>query len=483
MLFFIWFLLVGSTVVNSLREKGDTRPNIITYFPDTIRSESLSTYGHPFVSTPNVDRLASQGTQFMDAHAQHSQCTPSRCAVLTGRYMHVLGHRTQTHLIQNSEPNVFKYLKESGYTTIMLGKNDMLSIDSFNSSFSYWEEVIGVDGGGAIYTDPATPGYFSFANLVGEHLGNNSQANEDLLAVEYVSAFMANNPPEPFAIWISGVGGHPPYTAPKDFFSLYTAEQVKAQAPLRPVLPGANKPAFIGTGGIPGFRNLNSLPETFFYEQAAVYLGRMSYMDYVLGVLMDGIEASPLAASTALIFTSDHGDYSGDWHNVEKYPCALDDVLTHVPFIAKVPGGVAGAKITAPIETIDLFATLLDLAGLLPNATAALTSTTIERHFSNSLLPTLLGAPGAKQRRYAYSEGGYSPGTLEVEPLDPEQKSVYNKPTNMYYPRGLEELTVAHCTRATMQKNGTSKLVYRTAPAQSELYDLVKDPQELQNVW
>jgi choline-sulfatase len=265
---------------------------------------------------------------------------------------------------------------------------------------------------------------------------------------------------------------------------MYTAEQVKAAAPIRPVLPNANKPPFIGPAGIPGYRDINGFNDTFFYELAAVYLGRVSYTDYVLGALLDGIAASPLAGNTALLFSSDHGDFSGDYHNVEKYPCSLDDMLTRVPLIGRVPGGAKGARVAAPVEALDLFATLLDLAGLLPNASSALTSRTIERHFSQSLLPALLGSPSAPPpKKYVYSEGGYTPGSLEVEPLDPEQADEYSKQANMYYPRGREELNASHCTRAVMQRNLTAKLVYRPAPGQSELYDLASDPAESVNVW
>ena len=505
------------TAVGAARAPGDTRPNIIVFFPDTIRAEALSTYGHALTKTPNADRLAAEGVVFEQAHVQHTQCSPSRCAIMTGRYMHVMGHRTQTHLVQEWEPNVFAYLKASGYTTLMLGKNDMLAVDSWNKTFTYWENVIGIDGGANKFKQ-GEPGYYSFASFAGKTLGNNSKQNEDLLAVRYVGAFMANDPPEPFAIWVSGIGAHPPYTAPADYYHMYTAEQVMAAAPLRPVLPNANKPAFIGPSGIPGYRScpalvmqttplranndppphfpshsnsppntpgdLNGFNDTFFYELAAVYLGRVSYTDYVLGALLDGIAASPLVGNTALIFSSDHGDFSGDYHNVEKYPCSLDDMLTRVPLIGRVPGGAKGARVAAPVEALDIFATLLDLAGLLPNATSALTSRTIERHFSQSLLPALMGSASAPPpKKYVYSEGGYTPGSLEVEPLDPEQESVYSNTANMYYPRGMEELNASHCTRAIMQRSLTAKLVYRPAPGQSELYDLANDPVESLNVW
>lgn len=202
-----------AAVTDARRAPGETRPNIIFFFPDTIRAESLSPYGHPLVSTPNMERLASEAVLFDEAHAQHSQCSPSRAALVTGRYMHVLGHRTQTHLVQPYEDNMWALLKAAGYTTITLGKNDALSAASFNASFSYWEGDIGVSREHregrlccsgldlALGSQPARradrpiaegknpyafgdAGYYSFASTSGAANGSNVQANGDLKAVK-----------------------------------------------------------------------------------------------------------------------------------------------------------------------------------------------------------------------------------------------------------------------------------------------------------
>ena len=82
------------------RAPGDTRPNFVFYFPDEMRAESLGTYGHPITQTPNFDRFAAEGTKFDECHVLHTQCSPSRIAMVTGWYLHVLGHRTLDRLIQ-----------------------------------------------------------------------------------------------------------------------------------------------------------------------------------------------------------------------------------------------------------------------------------------------------------------------------------------------------------------------------------------------
>ena len=92
------------------------RPNIIFFFPDTLRAESFNSYGNTVPDvTPNFQAFAKEGTRFEQAHVMHTQCSPSRCTMMTGRYMHTLGHRTQIHLIRAYEENYWRLLKESGY--------------------------------------------------------------------------------------------------------------------------------------------------------------------------------------------------------------------------------------------------------------------------------------------------------------------------------------------------------------------------------
>lgn len=115
------------------------RPNFIFWFPDTVRAESVGgVYGHPITKTPFYNELAANGTAFTQCHVLHTQCAPSRHAMVTGRYLHTTGHRTQTHAVQATEPNMFKYLKEAGYNVYWFGKGDILARDAFNDSLTYW---------------------------------------------------------------------------------------------------------------------------------------------------------------------------------------------------------------------------------------------------------------------------------------------------------------------------------------------------------
>eukprot|EP00117_Sycon_ciliatum_P029466 scpid56464/ scgid23458/ Uncharacterized sulfatase yidJ len=466
----VWHLLVAvicrAGVGQAARRPGDDRPNFIIYVPDETRAESIGAYGHPFVRTPNLDALAANGTVFKEAHVLHTQCAPSRCAMITGRYMHVLGHRTQTHLVREYEPNFFRYLKDAGYYVSWHGKNDMFSQASFPLSVSNWTNDIGSSKGPSPFKFNET-GYYSFLASASKFFGNDSEHNGDYRAVVKSLEFMSSNPPEPFLIFLPGIGAHPSYGAPKDYFDMYSADQVAKLAPLRPPHV-ANKPKY--HDGIIKYRNLESLNQTFFNKINAIYLGQVSYVDWILGQLVKGIDALPdIAKNTAIFVTSDHGDFSGDYHLVEKWPGGMDDILTRVPLIGRIPGGVKGHVVEAPVNVFDLFYTINVMAGT--NVTHI--------HFAKSLLPELMGGPG-DMNRTVYSEGGYQ-YFREFEPNDPEQKAVYANPHNTYWARGKEEVEEG-CPRAIMAKSSTHKLVYRPEGV-SELYDLATDKRELNNVY
>ena len=83
----------------------------------------------------------------------------------------------------------------------------------------------------------------------------------------------------------------------------------------------------------------------------------------MFGELVKGIDALPdIAKNTAIFVTSDHGDFSGDYHLVEKWPGGMDDILTRVPLIGRIPGGVKGHVVEAPVNVFDLFYTLTVMA-------------------------------------------------------------------------------------------------------------------------
>lgn len=263
------------------------------------------------------------------------------------------------------------------------------------------------------------------------------------------------------------------YSGPKSVYDTYTPQEVKRASPLQPAnIPG--KPEYYSTAtGIPHFRNLAHITDTdpdFFYRINAVYLGRITYTDWLFDLLLDALESTRHIDNTAVFVASDHGDFAGDYHLVEKWPGGLDDVLTRIPLIASIPGGAHNHVVAEPVALFDIMATILDLAHV----------ATDDIHFSVSLLHQLKGSRGDAART-VYAEGGFYYDD-ELEPNDPLEEKTYSDPKNMYYPRGRQEMQPNGVPRCVMARTVDYKLVYRPLGT-SELYILANDTHETHNVY
>lgn len=180
---------------------------------------------------------------------------------------------------------------------------------------SEWHDVIGVERGPNSFPF-GEAGYYSF-QADGSNIQGNDTANHDYLAVQLAVEFMQSNPPEPFVIWIPGIGAHPPYGAPEGYQDMYSPDEFRSKAPLRPPSP-PNKPRYYSQeDGIPAYRNLTKKagswdPETAFYKIHATYAGAATYTDWVFGQLLDGMDAAGMSDRTVTMLSSDHGDFSGN---------------------------------------------------------------------------------------------------------------------------------------------------------------------------
>ncbi|MCL4508507.1 MAG: sulfatase-like hydrolase/transferase [Chloroflexi bacterium] len=437
-----------------------TRRNFVLFNPDEWRAESAGCYGHPAVHTPHLDRLAADGTRFDQCHVQHTVCTPSRCSFVTGWYPHVRGHRTLWHSLRPDEPNLFRYLLEAGYDVRMYGKNDMLSPESFPISVSEARSARGTHRGGANPFAEDDPRRYSFLYTA----GGEPAEHHDYHNLEAGLQFLRKPHDQPFCLFLPLSCPHPPYTAPAPFHSLYRADDLPALRPPRE----ENKPRF--HRDIRRSRRLDELDDPFFRELQAVYLGMVSYTDWMLGQLLDTLEETGLSETTTVIVFSDHGDWAGDFGLVEKWPSALDDTLTRVPFVVRTPGGVRGHAVSEVVELLDLMPTVLDLASIPLQHT----------QFGRSLTSQLFGAAG-DSARCAFAEGGYDLHEPHCFEGHEGGDQALRAPGHIYSPKAnLQQREPLSVCRSVMIRSRSHKLIYRPGD-RSELYDLVQDPRELDN--
>lgn len=437
--------------------------NWVIFMPDEMRAESVSCYGHPLVQMPHYDRLAREGVRFDQCHVPHPVCSPARCGLFTGWYPHTAGHRTLWHLLQPHEPNLFRYLRQAGYEIAWFGKNDVLAPECFDVVDTYGSAGGRNDGG-----NPYAPNDDAFYSFLYAPFDGDPHQTRDMRNVQRGIEFLRNHDgSQPFVLYLPLSLPHPPYGPPEPWASMIAPEDLP---PLRPAdLP--DKPDYMTL--IRRYRRLDRLPEAFMRRVQAAYLGMCSYVDWMLGHLLQALDETGHADDTAIIVTSDHGDWAGDYGLVEKWPSALDDCITRVPLLVRVPGGAAGHVVCEPVAWFDLMPTMLELSGIQATHT----------HFAQSLAPQLQGAPGDANRA-VFCEGGYDThephcfeGTTDL-PYD-----IGHDPTAIYYPKGLQQQEHPESVcRAAMIRTMTHKLVRRPNGV-SELYNLVNDPRELHNLY
>ena len=438
------------------------RPNLILFMSDELRADALACYGNPITKTPNFDRLASEGTRFENCHVQFPVCGASRCSMLTGWPTSVRGHRSLYYFLRPDEPNLFRYLKEGGYDVFWFGKNDALAAESFYGSVTEWSERGSPQPGVAppsyagFTPTGLTPGSYAF--LYGP-LGDRRATGDYALLRAAFEILERKETERPFCIFLPMGEPHPPYTAPADFYGMYSPSALPPLIP--PGLP--DRPSF--HDGILETYGLKKLSAETYRKIRAVYYGQVSYVDWLLGELLETLERTNHTRDTALFCLSDHGDYAGDFGLVEKWPSGLEDVLTHVPLLARVPGGARGVSSGEMVELFDVMQTCLDLAGIPARHT----------HFARSLLPQLTGRPGDPERA-AFAEGGYN----VYEPQCFEPAGAGGGPyTGKIELQNVRPETVSRCA---MVRTRDAKLVVRPQ-GQSELYRYATDPREMHNLF
>ena len=185
---------------------------------------------------------------------------------MTGWYPHTRGHRTLWHTLHPDEPTTLRYLKEAGYETHWIGKNDLLAPDSFATSVTRVHKVEGGSGKSQNVFARDEPGFYSFLN--GPMDAPPRDAHAFARAIDLIKARRKDDPP--FFLFLATSFPHPIYHVPQPWYDMYDPDDLP---PLRPAdLEG--KADFHRL--IRQYRDLERLDERVFRKIMAVYLGMTS---------------------------------------------------------------------------------------------------------------------------------------------------------------------------------------------------------------
>src|SRR5436853_1069307 len=131
--------LAGTLEVPAAGAQKRDRPNILYIMADDHAAHAIGAYGSKVNKTPNIDRIAREGMRFVNCFVVNSICTPSRAAILTGKYSHINGV-TVFNRFDGGQPTVAKMLQAAGYHTGMIGKWHLMSDPT---GFDYWNILPG----------------------------------------------------------------------------------------------------------------------------------------------------------------------------------------------------------------------------------------------------------------------------------------------------------------------------------------------------
>ena len=319
------------------------------------------------IKTPNLERLAKRGAFFENAYCASPGCNPSRTAVLTGLRPTTSGVYENRHPWRKALPDAVtlpKYFNQHGYRTRGAGK------------------IFHHGGTGA--EDPANPSFDEFFKMRGSpqpkirtgafrcfDWGPVTEKLTDDYTVDWAMARMEDVPRDKPLFLAAGIfHPHLPHFAPPKYFDLYPFDRV-VQPPM-PVDDLADVPPI----GIERAHCEHKLWSAYLFDDppaaedpaslknlVRAYQASSSYADAKVGQLLDQLDASGRADNTIIVLWSDHGYHLGDKESVVKF--TLWEKANHVPFIIVAPGITKpGTRIDTPVGLIDIYPTLLDLAGL-----------------------------------------------------------------------------------------------------------------------
>jgi len=401
------------------------RPNVLFIAVDDLRPQ-LNCYGNEFMHTPNMDRLAAQGTLFRRHYVQVPTCGASRYALLTGRRPNV-GERWSNGAFRKlkrkrtAQPQTFpEFFRRNGYTTVSIGKISHQPdghIYNYNGTGSGKVEVpFAWDDVGAPYGKwkYGWGAFFGYAN--GLHRANYDGASpveaakvdddgypDGLIAESAVKKLQRlSRQDEPFLLAVGFYKPHLPFTAPKRYWDLYERDKIPLSPnPERPT--GINPASWHRSGECFGARyNSGNWPRN---EKTARllrhgYFAAVSYVDAQVGKLLDAVQRLQLADNTIVVLWGDHGWHLGDhamWGKHTNFERAARSAL-----IIRVPGMSQRGRnneTDALVETVDLYPTLLDVCGY-----------TVPEHLAGASLRPVIKNPQhpGKDAAFTYWRGGTS---------------------------------------------------------------------------
>lgn len=419
--------LLAVAIVPAFVQAQDKKrpPNVIIIYADDLGYADLGCFGAKKIKTPNLDRMAKQGTRFTSFYVAQAVCSASRAALMTGKYSNragilgALGPASKTGLARE-HTTIAEMLKTLGYATSMIGKWHLGHLPEFLPTRRGFDEYYGLPYSNDMWPKHPTTKFPDLPMIEGEKViaMNPDQTKLTTSYTERATQFITKNKDRPFFLYLAHSMPHVP---------LFVSDRHKGKS------------------------------------EAGMYGDVIMEIDWSVGQILDTLQKLGIDDDTLVIFTSDngpwlsYGNHSGSAGVLREGKGTAWEGGVRVPFIARWPGRIPADKTQPePAMTIDMLPTIARLTG------AKLPAGKLD---GKDITPLLMSEAGAKSPHEAY-----------FFYWNNELHGVRSGPWKLYFPRTYRTL------EGSKAGNDGQPGPYKNVNAPLELFHLDKDLSEKTNV-
>lgn len=330
-----------------------SKKQVILIMTDTQRVDMVGCYGHPDMKTPNLDRLAAEGTRFDCAYTTQPVCQPARSAIFTGSYPHSCASWSNCMGPSENVQTIGRRLTDHGIHSAYIGKWHLDGGDYFGlgRAADGWDKDYWYDMRNYLEELTEEERYLSRQTETME----THDVKEDFTYGHRCSNraldFLEKHQDEDYFLVVSYDEPHGPFLCPKEFWSMYEGYEFPHSPNMLDDLKDKPEHHRVWAG-----ESYMAASKEDFTLQPKYYLGCNSFADYEIGRVLDGIDK--YAKDAVVLYTSDHGEMLYSHSLTAKGPAAYEEI-THIPFIVR--GFGKGRVDKNPVSHINIAPTVLEL--------------------------------------------------------------------------------------------------------------------------
>ena len=369
------FVFFGATA--TARAESANRPNVLFISVDDLNDWIGCLGGHPQAKTPNIDRLASSGVLFTNAHCSAPACNPSRTAIMTGVSPHKSGLYDNRQKMRELLPRAElmpKYFSRHGYWSAGSGKILHYFIDAQSWDEYYPPKKTENPFPRTLYPEKRpvnlpVGGPWQYVETDWAALdATDEEFGGDWLVSKWIGEQLAKKHKRPFFLACGIYRPHEPWFVPKKYYDLFPIEQIQLPPGYKEDDLDDLPPAGKRRGPNRYFPHIRKHGQ--WKQGIQGYLASIAFADAMVGRVINALEQGPNADNTIVVLWSDHGWHLGEKQHWQKFTGWR--VCTRVPMIVRAPAGThglkrgtkAGSVCSRPVNLLSLYSTLTELAGL-----------------------------------------------------------------------------------------------------------------------